>query len=146
MKLLVSLCLLLALNVPAAWAQSGTRVEHHAMPDFLAGDLEGLIVGPVGELVAAPVGLERYFTPSLYVWALALDRDGRILAGAGDEGGVFRRDGEEFLDLAPRVPVRTEIETFPLRAANEALARIRAGPLRGAAVQRGLSADHHRYR
>jgi len=47
---------------------------------------------------------------------------------------LTRRDGEEFLALAPRVPVRTEIETFPLREANEALARLRAGELKGAAV------------
>ena len=47
---------------------------------------------------------------------------------------LTRRDGEEFLALAPRVPVRTEIETFPLVEANEALRRLRAGELRGAAV------------
>lgn len=47
---------------------------------------------------------------------------------------LTRRDGEEFLDIAPRVPVRTEIQTFPLEQANEALGRLRAGRLRGAAV------------
>ena len=47
---------------------------------------------------------------------------------------LTRRDGEEFLALAPRVPVRTSTETFPLERANEALARLRAGRLRGAAV------------
>ena len=47
---------------------------------------------------------------------------------------LTRRDGEEFLALAPRVPVRTEVEAFPLVAANEALARLRAGDVRGAAV------------
>ncbi|MBI2924426.1 MAG: zinc-dependent alcohol dehydrogenase family protein [Verrucomicrobia bacterium] len=47
---------------------------------------------------------------------------------------LTRRDGEEFLALAPRVPVRTETETFPLREANEALARLRSGQLKGAAV------------
>jgi propanol-preferring alcohol dehydrogenase len=47
---------------------------------------------------------------------------------------LTRRDGEEFLALAPEVPVRTEIEEFPLESANEALARLRAGELRGAAV------------
>ena len=34
---------------------------------------------------------------------------------------LTRRDGEEFLELAPRVPVRTEVEPFPLEDANEAL-------------------------
>jgi propanol-preferring alcohol dehydrogenase len=36
--------------------------------------------------------------------------------------------------LAPKVPVRTEIETFPLEEANEALNRLRAGKIRGGAV------------
>jgi propanol-preferring alcohol dehydrogenase len=47
---------------------------------------------------------------------------------------LTRRDGEEFLALAPRVPVRTEIETFPLEEANDALARLRSSKLQGAAV------------
>ncbi len=47
---------------------------------------------------------------------------------------LTRRDGEDFMALAPKIPVRTEIETFPLEEANEALARLRAGDLRGAAV------------
>ena len=47
---------------------------------------------------------------------------------------LTRRDGEEFLALAPKVPVRTEVQPFPLREANEALGRLRVGELRGAAV------------
>jgi propanol-preferring alcohol dehydrogenase len=47
---------------------------------------------------------------------------------------LTRADGEEFLALAPRVPVRTEVELFPLQRANEALDRLRAGRIRGAAV------------
>src|SRR5216117_3526360 len=47
---------------------------------------------------------------------------------------LTRRDGEEFLALAPRVPVHTQIESFPLDEANEALNRLRAGAVRGAAV------------
>ncbi|HEY6016487.1 MAG TPA: zinc-dependent alcohol dehydrogenase family protein [Gaiellaceae bacterium] len=47
---------------------------------------------------------------------------------------LTRRDGEEFLELAPQVPVRTEVETYPLAEANEALARLRRGDVRGAAV------------
>jgi propanol-preferring alcohol dehydrogenase len=47
---------------------------------------------------------------------------------------LTRADAEEFLELAPRVPVRTETETFPLEQANEALDRLRSGNLRGAAV------------
>ena len=45
-----------------------------------------------------------------------------------------RRDGEELLEIASRVPVHTEVEVFPLDAANEALMRLREGRLTGAAV------------
>lgn len=47
---------------------------------------------------------------------------------------LTRRDGAEFLKIAPRVPIRTETETFPLAEANEALTRLRAGRLTGVAV------------
>jgi propanol-preferring alcohol dehydrogenase len=47
---------------------------------------------------------------------------------------LTRRDAEEFLALAPKVPVRTATELFPLAEANEALDRLRTGRLRGAAV------------
>ncbi|HWL82215.1 MAG TPA: zinc-dependent alcohol dehydrogenase family protein [Roseomonas sp.] len=47
---------------------------------------------------------------------------------------LTRRDGEEFLALAPRVPVRTTVETLPLGEANAALARLRAGTVAGALV------------
>jgi propanol-preferring alcohol dehydrogenase len=54
----------------------------------------------------------------------------------GSVANLTRRDGEEFLDLAPRVPVHTEVEVHPLEAANEAIDSIRTGRLRGAAVLR----------
>ncbi len=47
---------------------------------------------------------------------------------------LTRRDGEEFLALAPQVPVRSAVQVFPLTLANEALARLRGGRLQGAAV------------
>jgi len=47
---------------------------------------------------------------------------------------LTRRDAVEFLALAPKVPVRTTVETFPLEQANEALARLRDGRINGAAV------------
>jgi propanol-preferring alcohol dehydrogenase len=47
---------------------------------------------------------------------------------------LTRKDGEEFLALATKVPVRTEVVPFPLGKANEALRRLRSGELRGAAV------------
>jgi propanol-preferring alcohol dehydrogenase len=47
---------------------------------------------------------------------------------------LTRRDGEEFFAIAPRVPVRTTVETFQLSAANEALQRLKTGKIKGAAV------------
>jgi len=47
---------------------------------------------------------------------------------------LTRHDGEEFFSIAPRVPVRTTVQTFPLAEANEALTRLRTGKLQGAAV------------
>jgi propanol-preferring alcohol dehydrogenase len=47
---------------------------------------------------------------------------------------LTRRDGEEFLALAPQVPVRPKVERFSLSEANEALERLREGRLTGAAV------------
>ena len=47
---------------------------------------------------------------------------------------LTREDGIGFFEIAPRVPVRTEIERFPLAEANEALDRLRGGRIQGAAV------------
>jgi alcohol dehydrogenase, propanol-preferring len=47
---------------------------------------------------------------------------------------LTRRDGDEFFEIAPRVPVRTLTQTFPLEEANTALDRFRAGKLGGTAV------------
>jgi alcohol dehydrogenase, propanol-preferring len=47
---------------------------------------------------------------------------------------LTRRDGDEFFDIAPRVPVKTKTETFPLEQANTALDRFRSGELNGTAV------------
>jgi len=47
---------------------------------------------------------------------------------------LTRRDGEEFLALAPKVPVKTSIEVLKLDQANDALARLREGRITGAAV------------
>ena len=54
----------------------------------------------------------------------------------GSVANLTRQDGEEFLELAPQVPVRTAVEAHPLEAANEAIDSIRDGSLRGAAVLR----------
>jgi propanol-preferring alcohol dehydrogenase len=47
---------------------------------------------------------------------------------------LTRKDGEELLAIAPKVPVQTEVELFPLMKANDALNRLREGKLQGAAV------------
>ena len=47
---------------------------------------------------------------------------------------LTRRDGEEFFEIAPRVPVQTKTEVFPLEQANTALDRFRAGELSATAV------------
>jgi alcohol dehydrogenase, propanol-preferring len=49
---------------------------------------------------------------------------------------LTRRDGEEFLEIAPRVPVKTKTETFPFEEVNAALAKFRAGKLAATAVLR----------
>jgi propanol-preferring alcohol dehydrogenase len=54
----------------------------------------------------------------------------------GSVANLTRRDGEEFLALAPLVPVRTEVSLYPLEGVNDALQAIRAGTLEGAAVLR----------
>jgi propanol-preferring alcohol dehydrogenase len=52
----------------------------------------------------------------------------------GSVANLTRADGEEFMDLAPRIPVRTEVTTYALEEANAALDDLRAGRFRGAAV------------
>jgi len=56
---------------------------------------------------------------------------------------LTRRDGEEFFNIAPRVPVKTNTETFPLEDANIALDQFRAGQLKGTAVLLISKAGHH---
>jgi alcohol dehydrogenase, propanol-preferring len=83
-------------------------------------------VGKAGTVVSA--GIHMSDIPSFPYELLWGERSIRSVAN------LTRRDGEEFLELAPRVPVRTDVEVFPLEHANEALERLRAGRLRGAAV------------
>jgi propanol-preferring alcohol dehydrogenase len=99
-----------------------------------------LIFAPVGSLIPAALaavtkggvvvagGIHMSDIPSFPYSILWGERVVRSVAN------LTRRDAEEFLALAPRVPVRTEVHTFPLEQANEALARLRDGRLRGAAV------------
>jgi propanol-preferring alcohol dehydrogenase len=99
-----------------------------------------IIFAPVGPLVPAALrvlakggtvvcaGIHMSDIPSFPYELLWEERSIRSVAN------LTRRDGEEFLALAPQVPVRTEIEVFPLEHANEALDRLRRGEIRGAAV------------
>ena len=47
---------------------------------------------------------------------------------------LTRRDAQEFLALAPRIPVKTQVHTFPLAECNRTLAQLRTGEIQGAAV------------
>jgi len=101
-----------------------------------------IVFAPAGELVPAALaatakggvvvcaGIHMSDIPSFPYELLWGERVVRSVAN------LTRRDGEEFLALAPRVPVQTEIEEYPLEEANEALARLRRGEVRGAAVLR----------
>ena len=51
-----------------------------------------------------------------------------------ERGYLPRRDGEKFLALAPRVPVRTTVRPYPLERANEVLGALRRGEYQGAAA------------
>jgi propanol-preferring alcohol dehydrogenase len=83
-------------------------------------------VGPGGIVVCG--GIHMSDIPSFPYSDLWEERVVRSVAN------LTRRDGEEFLALAPEVPVRTHVRTYALEAANEALADLRAGRLEGAAV------------
>jgi propanol-preferring alcohol dehydrogenase len=95
---------------------------------------------PVGELVPAALratapggtvvcaGIHMSDIPSFPYADLWEERVLRSVAN------LTRADAEEFLALAPQVPVRTTVTSFSLDAAEDALARLRAGAIEGAAV------------
>jgi len=101
-----------------------------------------IVFAPAGELVPAALralarggsvvcaGIHMSDIPSFPYELLWEERLVRSVAN------LTRDDGHEFLALAPQVPVRTEVEVFELEQANEALDRLRAGEIRGAAVLR----------
>jgi propanol-preferring alcohol dehydrogenase len=83
-------------------------------------------VGRGGSVVCA--GIHMSDIPSFPYEALWGERVLRSVAN------LTRADGEAFLAIAPRVPVHTEVTTYPLEQAEQALADLRAGAFRGAAV------------
>jgi propanol-preferring alcohol dehydrogenase len=101
-----------------------------------------IVFAPVGALVPAALralarggtvvcaGIHMSDIPS-FPYELLWEE--RVVRSAAN---LTRRDGAEFLALAPRVPVRTHVEEFPLEQANEALDRLRRGEVMGSAVLR----------
>jgi alcohol dehydrogenase, propanol-preferring len=99
-----------------------------------------IIFAPVGPLVPLALsatakggvvvcaGIHMSDIPSFAYELLWGERSVRSVAN------LTRRDGEEFLELAPRIPVRTEITPFPLEQANEALDAVRTGRVHGSPV------------
>ena len=99
-----------------------------------------IIFAPVGPLVVEALksiakggtvvcaGIHMSDIPAFPYYLLWEERSIRSVAN------LTRQDGEEFLALAPSVPVTTEVELFPLNQANEALDRLRSGQVQGAAV------------
>ena len=83
-------------------------------------------VAPGGTVVCAGIHMSRI--PEMPYDLLWHERVLRSVAN------LTRRDGEEFLRLAPAAGVRTEVQPFALERAGEALARLRGGEVRGAAV------------
>ncbi len=122
-----------AYDLGAVWAgASGSAAPEELDAAIIfapVGDLVPLAlkaVRPGGTVVCA--GIHMSDIPSFpydLLW-----RERRLLSVAN----LTRQDGEEFLTLAPEVPVTTTVEAFPLPAANSALRKLREGRLQGAAV------------
>ena len=122
-----------ARGLGAAWA--GDSLTPPPVP------LDGAILfAPVGRLVPKALadldkggvvvcgGIHMSDIPSFPYEALWEERVIRSVAN------LTREDGHSFLQLAPGIPIRTEIQTFPLAGANEALEKLRTGGIKGAAV------------
>ncbi|HST25920.1 MAG TPA: zinc-dependent alcohol dehydrogenase family protein [Gaiellaceae bacterium] len=125
----------LALELGAEWAGDSAGPG----PEELDA---AILFAPAGELVPASLrasakgavvvceGIHMSDIPSFPYELLWGERSVRSVAN------LTRRDAEEFMALAPLVPVRTEVDVAPLAEANDVLARLRRGEIRGAAVLR----------
>ena len=123
----------LALELGAEWA--GDSMD--PAPEELDA---AIIFAPVGALVPAALratakgatvvcaGIHMSDIPSFPYDLLWGERTLRSVAN------LTRQDGIEFMELAPKVPVKTEVEPFELHQANEALTKLRNGDVRGAAA------------
>jgi propanol-preferring alcohol dehydrogenase len=122
-----------ALRLGVAWAGDSTAPP----PEELDA---AIIFAPVGSLV--PQALQSLAKGGVVVCAGIHMSDipafpYRLLWGervVRSVANLTRRGAEEFLAIAPQVPVKTEVQTFPLGEANEALRRLRSGEIQGAAV------------
>lgn len=124
-----------ALQLGAVWAGDSTELAPESLD-------AAIIFAPVGNLVPAALravakggrvvcaGIHMSEIPSFSYDLLWGER--HILSVAN----LTRADGNAFLELAPRAGIRTEIESLPLSAANDALARLKQGDVRGAFVLR----------
>jgi propanol-preferring alcohol dehydrogenase len=124
-----------ALRLGATWAGDSTALPPEPLD-------AAILFAPVGALVPAALravakggvvvcgGIHMSDIPSFPYALLWEERTVRSVAN------LERRDGDEFLALAPRVPVRTTVVPFDLEDAAAALARLRDGRLEGAAVLR----------
>ncbi len=123
----------LALELGADWAGDSAGPA----PEELDA---AIIFAPAGELVPSALravrkggcvvcaGIHMSDIPAFPYELLWGERSIRSIAN------LTRSDGDDLLELASRVPIRVEVETFPLLAAEDALDRLRAGAIRGAAV------------
>ena len=123
----------LARSLGAEWA--GASDEQPPEPLDAA-----IIFAPVGALVPVALlalekggvvvcaGIHMSDIPSFPYELLWEERVVRSVAN------LTRQDGEELLELAPRVPIETHVEAFSLEQANEALDRLRSGRISGSAV------------
>jgi len=122
-----------ALRLGAVWAGDSTQLP----PEQLDA---ALIFAPVGPLVVSALratvkggvvvsgGIHMSDIPS---FAYNLLWEERVIRSVAN---LTRLDGEEFLALAPQVPVKTEVQVFPLELANQALDSLRRGQVQGATV------------
>jgi propanol-preferring alcohol dehydrogenase len=122
-----------ARSLGAAWAGGSEQLPPEPLDAAIifasAGELVPAALGalaPGGTVVCA--GIHMSDIPSLAYEQLWHERTIRSVAN------LTRRDGEEFLALAPQVPVRTTVTTYELARAEEALSDLRVGAFTGAAV------------
>lgn len=122
-----------ALDLGAAWAGGSDELPPEPLD-------AAIIFAPIGSLVPAALravakggvvvcaGIHMSDIPSFPYEILWEERVLRSVAN------LTRQDGKEFLALAPKVPIHTQVNPFPLNEANEALDALRSGKINGAAV------------